>query len=435
MKKANKKIKYRKFLKNREKKILKKRHRKHKKGKKIKKFNIVNTNVNILSQSEKIISVLKERKFGKKVRRTKNQNEIIIIVPRIFSFIKNPDETILTLRKIFYAGINKHIKSICFNYSNCEELGLCASLLTDLIILSLPRYQDKSIRLSGNAPNSYEARKLFNVTGLTKHIGISNQITEDSEILDILSNIDSDIMSEKVVSFYNNCLKKQGYTLTDMGKNYFSNIVGEVIDNSKQYSGKNGTWHVLGFYDRPERGKSYGKCRLVLMNFGNSIYESLKATDTTEYTRNQLENHTKKNYNIIDKFSYTEELLWTLYTLQQNVSKKRTDKNDDRGKGTIKLIDSFMAVGVKDEEYKSLMSITSGKCQIFFDGKYKLEKKIKDGKECSQIAFNKANDLNMKPDKDYVYNLKNKFPGTVISMEICLDNRYLNQLFKLKGEK
>ena len=220
-----------------------------------------------------------------------------------------------------------------------------------------------------------------------------------------------------------------------MGKNYFSNIVGEVIDNSKQYSGKNGTWHVLGFYDRPERGKSYGKCRLVLMNFGNSIYESLKATDTTEYTRNQLENHTKKNYNIIDKFSYTEELLWTLYTLQQNVSKKRTDKNDDRGKGTIKLIDSFMAVGVKDEEYKSLMSITSGKCQIFFDGKYKLEKKIKDGKECSQIAFNKANDLNMKPDKDYVYNLKNKFPGTVISMEICLDNRYLNQLFKLKGEK
>ena len=32
-------------------------------------------------------------------------------------------------------------------------------------------------------------------------------------------------------------------------------------------------------------------------------------------------------------------------------------------------------------------------------------------------------------------NLKNKFPGTVISMEICLDNRYLNQLFKLKGEK
>ena len=56
---------------------------------------------------------------------------------------------------------------------------------------------------------------------------------------------------------------------------------------------------ALGYFDKPEQGESYGKCRLVLMNFGNSIYDSLKEADTTEYTKNQLEKHTKKNYNFI----------------------------------------------------------------------------------------------------------------------------------------
>lgn len=85
------------------------------------------------------------------------------------------------------------------------------------------------------------------------------------------------------------------------------------------------------------------------MNFGNSIYDSLKEADTTTYTKNQLEKHTKKNYNFIDKITYTEEMLWTLYSLQQNISKKRKDRNDDRGNGTIKLIRNFMNVGAKIE--------------------------------------------------------------------------------------
>ena len=87
-----------------------------------------------------------------------------------------------------------------------------------------------------------------------------------------------------------------------------------------------------------------------------------------------------------------------------------------------------MDVGAKIENKKSLMSITSGKCQILFDGTYQLEKKQNDGKEYYQIAFNGDNDLNKKPDKKCVYNLQNKFPGTIISMEIYLDRKYFEQL-------
>lgn len=45
-----------------------------------------------------------------------------------------------------------------------------------------------------------------------------------------------------------------------------------------------------------------------------------------------------------------------------------------------------------------------------------------------QIAFNEDNDLNKKPDKKCVYNLQNKFPGTIISMELYLDRKYFEQL-------
>ena len=265
-------------------------------------------------------------------------------------------------------------------------------------------------------------------------MGIIDQSTPDSEILDTLSNLESGEMSERVVEFYQKCLHTQGYELTMLGKNAFSNMIGEVINNSEQYSGINGTWHALGYFDKPEQGESYGKCRLVLMNFGNSIYDSLKEADTTEYTKNQLEKHTKKNYNFIDKISYTEEMLWTLYSLQQNISKKRKDRNDDRGNGTIKLIKNFMDVGAKIENKKSLMSITSGKCQILFDGTYKLDAKNTNGKAYYQIAFNEDNDLNKKPDKKCVYNLQNKFPGTIISMELYLDRKYFEQLLS-KEEK
>ena len=87
-----------------------------------------------------------------------------------------------------------------------------------------------------------------------------------------------------------------------------------------------------------------------------------------------------------------------------------------------------MDIGANIDNKKSLMSITSGKCQILFDGTYKLEEKVNKDKKYYQIAFNDSNNLNNKPDKRFVYNLQNKFPGTIISMEFYLDRKFFNML-------
>lgn len=42
------------------------------------------------------------------------------------------------------------------------------------------------------------------------------------------------------------------------------------------------------------------------------------------------------------------------------------------------------------------------------------------------ITFNKEQDLDLPPDKNYVKRLNNRFPGTIISMEFYIDRNYIN---------
>ncbi len=430
-KKSIKILRKKKYLKNKLEKIMRQKHRHNKKKKCKTKKIIYHSEIVKTKKNNTIVEVLRKKNFYKKVRKKNKERGVIITIPQVFSFIKNPNDTILTLKKIFYCCDNKKIKEIYFNYNNCKELGLCASLITDLIVVELSK--TRKIELSGTAPQDKLARKMFNITGLPKHLGIRNISTQDTETLETLSNLELSDMCEKLVEYYNKCLHTQGYMLSNDGKNMFGKMFGEVFDNAIKYSGNLGSWHALGYFDRPEEGKNYGKCRLVLMNFGNSIYEGLKAEDTTKYTKKQLERHTKKHHSFFG-INYNEEVLWTLYALQKNVSKQRIDKQDTKGKGTIDLIESFMAIGSEINGEKPIMSITSGGCHILFDGTYTLKDVVyKDGRKVPIIAFNDRNSLNQKPDSNYVYSIRNKFAGTVISMEFYLDRQYITEMLK-KGD-
>merc|ERR1711916_213088 len=124
--------------------------------------------------------------------------------------------------------------------------------------------------------------------------------------------------------------------------------------------------------------------------------------------------------------------LITLYALQEGVSRKRVDDilddDFDRGTGTMKLIRHFMSIGRKADGTKPLLSITSGKAHIKFDDTYSVERI-----DQRNIAFlNRENNVNDLPDERFVKYLRNKFPGTVISMQFYLDRSYIESV--LEGE-
>ena len=372
----------------------------------------------------KVITLLDSKKFYGKADII--YNSVKIEIPRVFSLIENPEETILKLKQIYSSMMNLNIVNIEFDYSNCEQLGLCASSVTDILVLNALKYRkfkNSKVYTHGNAPKTKEAFDIFFISGLPNHLGIINYQNKNVKKLDIIKNEPQDKMSEKIIEYYNECLLTQHYSLSPEGKNIFGIMIGEVLDNAKNHGGKLSTYYAAGHFNI-EEGCEHGKCRLVLFNFGDSIYESLNSDDTTEYTKKQLKEKIKEQTSFFNR-KWNAEPLSTLYSLQYNVSSKRKSQHDNRGKGTIKLINSFMQIGQNNEGKKPKMAIISGRCHILFDTTYNLKEEIIDGKKVPIIAFNEENDLSKATDTNYVKKIEEYFPGTMISIEFYLDRKYI----------
>jgi hypothetical protein len=60
-----------------------------------------------------------------------------------------------------------------------------------------------------------------------------------------------------------------------------------------------------------------------------------------------------------------------------------------------------------------------------FDGTYNLSEAKIENEVRQIISFNTENDLSKKPDHNYIKNINNRFPGTMISMRFFLEKKYL----------
>jgi hypothetical protein len=101
------------------------------------------------------------------------------------------------------------------------------------------------------------------------------------------------------------------------------------------------------------------------------------------------------------------------------------------------MIERFFAIGGTDGDQSPKMTIVSGHTVIKFDDKYKMrDEQFSDdpvfGNTKSKIiAFNQENDIYQPADQHNVYNMKEFFPGTVISLKFYLDREYIES--KKKG--
>ncbi|MCS6110974.1 hypothetical protein FDB55_01970 [Clostridium botulinum] len=395
-----------------------KKHKNKKKNKKKKK------------SSKSLSKFLDENKFKKKVKiHSKRRNKVRI--PKIFSFIDNTEETIEVLRDIYYLGCNNRAEEIFIDYTGIETLDICASTVMDTIIMEIIRKRKKNkqnIGISGqyNGKN-HKIKAILEVSGLVKHLGFQIEMPQNIEKLDLIESKESDIVSTNVVEYIDKCLERQHFELTKKGKKFFSLLVGEVIDNCKLHGGECCKWYTLGHYFNEE---NQGECQLVIFNYGKSIYESLKDKNTTCETKKSLEEMNKSHKVYYSNSLWNEEAMWTLYALQDGVSRKRDKEHPDRGTGTARFIDSFQKIGYTSKGKFPKMSIISGNTCILFNDKYKLKDVDFNGESRKIIAFNEENNLYKPPDKNNIKIIKNRFPGTVISMKFYVDEKYIEKLIK-----
>ena len=388
-------------------------------------------------EKTKVQKTLEKNEFIKKVD-TINKKAIIKI-PREFCFIRNPEQTLEVLKQINYFFDKTKIEEIFFDYSECELLGLDASVVTDVIVIDGLKYRkhlDIPSKLNGNFPKTNSAIQVFINSGLLKHLDISDGVEDPlvERLEPFVKNKSSLDLTNEVILYYQKCLQRNGYELTSKGIDKFNNLVGEIIDNLGNHSGEDGDWFVSGHFAQRENNE-LGKGTLTFISFGNTIYESLKEPTVSPIIKKKLDAHTKCHKKLFEIGSWDEETSWTVFALQYKISRFNSKADPDRGTGTIKFIQNFSILGKTFENDKPLMTILSGNTHILFDGTYNLKSKIVRNKEIPVIAFNKENDLRKRPDKKVVKLLKNKFPGTIITVEFFVDRRYLKSIKEEKDDE
>lgn len=412
-----------------------KRKRKRKKSKR-------QTAKHTIYYGSKLLNFLNRKKFSEgNYFRANNKSFVSVKIPKIFSLIENPNETLKILKDISYQGQKPYVKEMFIDHSECEELGISASAVMDVIILEIEKHRRRAgnpINLSGKvSPKNKKVLDILLISGLLYHLNISTDkraernegVIKFDRIIGNNTLEKSGEVATQITEYFNRCLNTKNLKLSREGKRSFGGMIGEVIDNCQLHGGKDAQWFILAHYLYND--EEYGECRITIFNFGNTIYESLSLIPVSSKLYKSIIELTRKHVSLFNN-KWTKESLWTLYALQEGVSSLVED-GKPHGFGTITLIKSFKEIGKTHYGGVPIMSITSGDAHIIFDDKYQVETKVVEGESKKIIAFNDENTLTKSPDPDNVKILKYGFPGTIISMKFYIDEQYIKE--RLGGKK
>ena len=360
--------------------------------------------------------------------------------PKVFSFIEAPDDAIEVLNDLVRFSLEGRNKDIDIRQDECSLIDHCAESAATALAIQARGWP--MVRFQGTFPQSQEQREIVLATGLASRIG-ANLPEPDGFLKFRLQHgrgsrgtaersAPKEVFASRLTLYVNDCLKGYGYELTARAKNYLTQLAAEVLDNAEEHSERR-DWWVAGYLRQKSTG-SFGDCHITIFNFGRTLAESLQELPVGSQLRTDIEalvqSHKQRGF---FASGWTEENLWTLYALQGGVSRLntgRTSLGDTRGYGTVRMLEFFESIGkTAVAGHPPKMCIVSGHTHLLFDGTYQMRlQKTRRGEQANIIAFNKENDLQIRPDAKYVTDLKKSFPGTLISLRFFLDKDHLDKL-------
>lgn len=394
--------------------------------------------------------------YIKKLEKEKSKKVRNFEVPECFSIIENETESYLLLRQIISAFIYQTCDEIWLDYKKCKKVDLVTQVFFDAILLEIDNFIKKCKK--GNIYNKYvrlasvggkniddkSVNRLLNSVGspteLIKRRILYKDIIPyrlrcfDGEGLGHESMLaQKEIDTTTLLDYVNSCLKRVKKKLSREAMRDLGCVIGETLINAEEHSSLKYRY-LIGYFEECMDGKRhFGMLNLVILNFGQTIYEKFKYPNEDSsinfdcLAKMKELSDSFKSRNIFKKDAFTEETLWTLYSLQEGVSciPKEICK---RGNGTIQFIDSFFKLKGNDKaDNISRMYLLSGNTRIEFDGTYKLvDIKDENGTSRGIISFNKSGKLTDVPDKKYVYTVPNYFPGTAIFAKLLINDDDLN---------
>ncbi|MCS3679514.1 hypothetical protein GGP72_000123 [Salinibacter ruber] len=379
---------------------------------------------------------------GGRAKSTIRRNKREIRFPERFSFIESPDEAIDTLYEMVDAFNSDVRGTIDLDQDRCETIDYGAEAVAS--ILAKAASDAYGLRLRGRYPEKQSLKEAVIAAGLPQHLGVDLPSLPHFNPFELHHGRPNDdqwghrssekeVVTTEFIEYIDRCLSQHGYQLTRDGGKYIAGLSGEIIGNCEDHAGRDDWW--IGGYMRMPRNGNVGDCHICIVNFGNTISDTIrempKESKTYISVRNLIQKHCRSGSIPIVGNNFGEDQLWTLYALQQGVSRFRSSNKEgenDRGQGTTQMIRFFQDLGQTNKMGASpKMCVLSGSTHILFDGEYRMEQEYLGDRSREIIAFNDENDLEKPPDPDKVKALSGHFPGTVISMKFYLDREHLMQ--------
>jgi hypothetical protein len=374
-----------------------------------------------------------------------------IVIPKRFSIVENPGPSYRVLKDLVASLLYQHCDELLLDYKDCEYCDLVTQVFMDSILKSHDRFVKlckvakltKYIGISGIGAqniNNPSLQLMINSVGspvelLNRKMQFPNVIPfrlrhlEAKEVTQEKIEGQKEIDATELIEYVEKCLVRFHKTLTQDAKRDLGYVIGETIANAEEHSTLHNRYLIGYMEESNESDSHYGLLNVVIMNTGNTIYERFKYPEQNEIINMEC---VKQMQELSDKFvkkgffslnRFTEENLWTLYSLQGGVSIVPKEVRN-RGNGTIGFIQSFFNLkGSLSVDNVSRMTIISGNTQIDFDGTYQISKTYRsDGTRVERMTFNDSNSLEDKPNSKYVHHIDNYFPGTLISAKLLIND-------------
>ena len=362
-----------------------------------------------------------------------------------FSLIDEPEQTFERLSEI--AKAESDSKHLLVNYGDGMCYDMSAYLLWALMRKDLPP------QLLRGGHITTEVREVLRSVGLLEFMNIMphsdmdparkqmslDGVLSDSCLDDIMpfslrtgGGLDAEKLatseqrdekvSEQFVNELKKWVKKHNPTqdLTEASSK-IREIMTELFDNALRHAdpeNETGEWSTVGVLQKLKDscGRDIVACNIVILNFGQSISETL------EYAPDHVLDDIGA-YVSMHKDHFDEDVLKTVCAMQDKISRIHPDPS--KGNATLNgvgLMTSVIEVmdplfGSNLPQYQPSFTLISGNAWLNASS-FDVSNMDELGKR--KLAFNTNNDITQPPDEQHVKALKGNFPGTIISLRFVI---------------
>ncbi len=359
-----------------------------------------------------------------------------------FSLVDYPEKTMVTLSEIAKADREGNEYFIDFVDEYCLDIG-------PYLVFGLMRQEMERICKGGKiAPHI--ARVLGSV-GMTQFLDMQVKTyfpsREEERIFPFHLNRHSAIQrytsgfeshrsakekhAQRFADSLNSWLSAAQMELSIPGGDRVRSMIAEILDNSRHAnpSGDDGEWAMAGFMtsQKGPNGQELFLCHLAIASIGKTISETLLDSED-EQVRDNIEKYVSAH--VSKDANFNGDTLRAVCALIDRISCEGTLKNKDLGGcGMSSLIVMLQTLGSESIlHHEPRITIISGKSCIRLRKPYNIMiSQNTDGLGPYFQAFNEEQDLAVPPDQGYVYELEQRFPGTVIALKFTINSEELQE--------